>query len=536
MAAGRANFRKRAEQLQKQDNPFAKKRREDSEIVNETSAKDQVRQRRLALVRSNADIINESPAEEIIVSGKKEKDVEEIYREVIAKSKEHRAARQALKEADQSITRRLDESLVNVVGSLGLRDATEARLGKNEENTFRALKEDLVSEKHLAAGNRVKTAEEEAEEARENLLEEAKKRESRRNEVNETGDLEDDFGDVLSDDFMLDAEGSLGSEDVEFEDDEQDVNFDDESDEDIEAKEGISIETSLEEFLEMTESLDSMKALLKSVELSASKDIDLVAHVISLLIEALLVKCDSEDITQETISVYFKSIYFLANSAPIDAAKYMRRSLAALMHSMGQSIHKSVPSLKGLILIRLAFVLFPPQDAWHSVATPAFLIGEFVSSYALFDSPKSIIAALFLAQTLYSAVDTTQFSLVPLNLVTRLWQSLKNVEFTGEKTPLKLSYLVSGTEIGDCSESFYEALQQLTLMILDSWSQKDEVCFSAITKDLRAVLVEEEQNELVDVIDGVASRIDGRKTGVCFIKEKVIKIKEYEPRISSKFK
>ncbi|KAG5362215.1 putative nucleolar complex protein 14 [Yarrowia sp. C11] len=347
----------------------------------------------------------------------RKKTKEEVMREIIAKSKFHKAERQAAKDKDQALIEEMNDeetmnALVRELGSIKAKKVVTALDQKEKEydQNFR----NMILDRRAKPQDRTKTDEELAQEEAEKLKKLEDERQARmRGEV-----AVDQGGDDLDGNLAFDFENSEAEDDEDEEEAEDDVEvheLEEESGEeeksDVDDEETSSksptlaytfpIPKSQKAFLETTATypLDQLPTIIDRINVLHHASLkegnkERLAKFACVLIDHLMYLADEEEEDAfESLSQVVDKLHTLAETHSPTMAAHIRKKLEA--HTA------DTPVTAGhLMLWTLIGMIFSTSDHFHLVVTPAVLVMTRFLSLSTFDSIPKCIAGLYTAQLL----------------------------------------------------------------------------------------------------------------------------------------
>ncbi|KAG5363465.1 putative nucleolar complex protein 14 [Yarrowia sp. B02] len=356
----------------------------------------------------------------------RKKSKEEVMKEIIAKSKFHKAERQAARDKDAAIIDEMNDedtmnALIRELGSIKAKKVVTALDQKEREydENFR----NMILDRRAKPLDRTKTDEELAAEEAEKLKKLEDERQARmRGEVA----VDQGEGDDLDGNVAFDFENSSADEDDEEEeaedDDDEDVEIhevddeeeDEEDDSEVDEKSEKPTQTksadiaytfpipkSHKAFLETTEAypLDQLPTIIDRINVLHHASLkegnkERLAKFACVLIDHLMYLADEEeDDDFASLSEVVSKVHTLAETHSPTMAAHIRKKLEA---------HEAdTPVTAGhLMLWTLIGMIFSTSDHFHLVVTPAVLVMTRFLSLSTFDSVPKCIAGLYTAQLL----------------------------------------------------------------------------------------------------------------------------------------
>lgn len=358
----------------------------------------------------------------------RKKSKEEVMKEIIAKSKFHKAERKAARDKDEAMIDEMNDedtmnALIMELGSIKAKKVVTALDQKEKEydQNFR----NMILDRRAKPQDRTKTDDELAKEEAEKLKKLEDERQARmRGEVAVEQGGDDLDGNVAFDFENSEAEDDDDEEEAEEaeDDDEEGVEIhdleedesgdDDESDDD--AKPAKTAKTSDSTLAYTFPIPKSQKAFLETVadypldQLPTIIDRITVLHHASLkegnkerlakfacvLIDHLMYLADEEEEDDfDSLSDVVSRLHTLAETHSPTMAAHIRKKLEA--HEAGATV-----TAGHLMLWTLIGMIFSTSDHFHLVVTPAVLVMTRFLSLSTFDSIPKCIAGLYTAQLL----------------------------------------------------------------------------------------------------------------------------------------
>lgn len=363
----------------------------------------------------------------------RKKSKEEVMKEIIAKSKFHKAERRAARDKDEALIEEMNDedtmnALIMELGSIKAKKVVTALDQKEKEydQNFR----NMILDRRAKPQDRTKTDDELAKEEAEKLKKLEDERQARmRGEVAVDQGEGDDLDGNLAFDFEnseAEEEDDEGEEEAEDDDDEEEVEIHGiEEDEDEESGEEDDEEVSQKTTKPATASTTptlaytfpipkSQKAFLETVSNYPLDQLPTIIDRITVLHHASLKEGNKERLAKFSC-VLIDHLMFLADEEEEDDFASLSEVVARLhtlaeTHSptMAAHIRKKLEAHEAdttvtaghLMLWTLIGMIFSTSDHFHLVVTPAVLVMTRFLSLSVFDSIPKCIAGLYTAQLL----------------------------------------------------------------------------------------------------------------------------------------
>lgn len=353
-------------------------------------------------------------------------------KEIIAKSKFHKAERQAARDKDQAIIEEMNDedtmnALIRELGSIKAKKVVTALDQKEKEydQNFR----NMILDRRAKPQDRTKTDEELAKEEAEKLKKLEDERQARmRGEVAiDQGEGDDLDGNVAFDFENSEEEGEDDEDEAEDDDDEDveihEVDEDEDESGDKSGDESGEEETTKSEpasksssstlaytfpipkshkmFLETTSAypLDQLPTIIDRINVLHHASLkegnkERLAKFACVLIDHLMYLADEEEEDDfECLSEVVAKVHTLAETHSPTMAAHIRKKLEA--HQADTTV-----TAGHLMLWTLIGMIFSTSDHFHLVVTPAVLVMTRFLSLSTFDSIPKCIAGLYTAQLL----------------------------------------------------------------------------------------------------------------------------------------
>lgn len=353
----------------------------------------------------------------------RKKSKEEVMKEIIAKSKFHKAERQAAKDKDQAMIDEMNDedtmnALIMELGSIKAKKVVTALTEKEKE--YDANFRNMILDRRAKPLDRTKTDDELAKEEADKL----KKLEDER-QARMRGEVAVDGGDDLDGNVAFDFENSEAEEeeddddeaeddDNEEEDEAVEIHAVDESDEEDSADEAdkpVSSKPALAYTFDIPKNHKAFLATVRDHPVSSLPTIidrinvlhhaslkegnkEKLAKFACVLVDHLIYLADEEEEDDfECLSEVIEKLHTLAETHSPTIASHIRTKLE------GYNMESTV-SAGDLMLWTLIGMIFSTSDHFHLVVTPAVLVMTRFLSLSTFDTIPKCIAGLYTAQLL----------------------------------------------------------------------------------------------------------------------------------------
>lgn len=380
----------------------------------------------------------------------------EVMKDVIAKSKLAKYERQKAKDADEELRMELDEELGDIRSLLFQRpeQPTEAPGAEPDKgDTYDAFVREMAYERRAKPQDRLKSAEELAEEQAKRLQEAESAR------LRRMRGEEDDEGEPLLDYAMDDDEKEpeeprtmrskfgIGEgldhdddddEELPLEDDDMGEHADASEEEEVDQAVNV-VDTpkepapSLPFTFACPSSHDAFLDLLDEHRIESSQIHTVVSRIRTLhapnlaeenpvklqrflgaLVDHVLYRAGQQDTKADDLRVIndlVLHIYELARAYPLRAAEHFVAKISLMQHNLMRGLARGAldpsartwPGLSELAFLRMCVLLWPTSDKWHAVATPMHLLIAQYLAHARIRSLRDMASSLYLCSLVSSA-------------------------------------------------------------------------------------------------------------------------------------
>ena len=383
----------------------------------------------------------------------------EVMKDVIAKSKLAKYERQKAKDADEELRMELDEELGDIRSLLFQRPEQPTETPASEPDkgdTYDAFVREMAYERRAKPQDRLKSAEELAEEQAKRLQEAESARLRRmRGEENDDGeplldyamDDDDDGEKEPSEPRTMRSKFGLGQGlDQEDEDDEEMSLQDDEMGEHADLSEQEDVDQAANEVdtpkepvpslpftFSCPSSHDAFLDLLDEHHIEPSQIHTVVSRIRTLhapnlaeenpvklqrflgaLVDHVLYRAGQQDTKADHLRVIndlVLHIYELARAYPLRAAEHFVAKISLMQHNLMRGLAlgaldpaaRTWPRLAELAFLRMCILLWPTSDKWHAVATPMHLLMAQYLAHARIRSLRDMASGLYLCSLVSSA-------------------------------------------------------------------------------------------------------------------------------------